>query len=64
MTTRTAQRSSERRLNTDAAEAYLRDGGIGEVYGLADLAMRLGQQKVQMDTDMAIALCRLAAPQA
>lgn len=39
---------------------YLRSGGLGEVIGFADLARTMGDQKVQMDTDMAIALCILA----
>lgn len=40
---------------------YLKTGGLGEVLGLADISRGLGQPKVQMDTDMAIALCILAS---
>lgn len=39
---------------------YLEDGGMGEVTGLAMMSKDLGQAKVQMDTDMALALCVLA----
>jgi hypothetical protein len=42
------------------ATRYLETGGLGEVYGLADMARQIGEPKVQLDTDMAIALCRLA----
>ena len=42
------------------AMEYLETGGLGEVMGLADMAARAGHPKVQMDTDMAIALCQLA----
>jgi len=51
---------------TDAKEAieeaqrYLETGGLGEVMGLASASMGAGMPKVQMDTDMAIALCILA----
>jgi len=46
----------------DVAEAttYLETGGLGEVIGLTDLARQMEQSKVQMDTDMAMALCLLA----
>lgn len=40
---------------------YLRTGGLGEVIGFADLALKAGEPKVQMDTDMAIALCLMAS---
>lgn len=46
---------------TDEARTYLLTGGLGEVIGLADVARDLGSPKVQMDTDMALALCELAA---
>lgn len=39
---------------------YLETGGLGEVIGLTDIALRADQPKVQMDTDMAMALCTLA----
>jgi hypothetical protein len=42
------------------AKSYLETGGLGEVMGLAKLARDMSQPKVQMDTDMAIALCLLA----
>lgn len=45
----------------DEATNYLETGGLGEVIGLTDLAMRNGQPKVQMDADMAMALCLLAS---
>ena len=39
---------------------YLKDGGLGEVIGLAADTQRSGLPKVQMDTEMALALCQLA----
>lgn len=39
---------------------YLVDGGLAEVFGMADICQKLGEPKVQMDTAMALALCRLA----
>lgn len=45
----------------DEAMRYLLTGGLGEVMGLADMARNMNQPKVQMDTDMALALCTLAA---
>ncbi|WP_312412013.1 hypothetical protein [Shinella sp.] len=42
------------------AEDYLADGGLGEVIGLTHGAKEMGSEKVQMDTDMAMALCLLA----
>lgn len=44
----------------EEAKKYLETGGLGEVMGLASIANDAGQPKVQMDTDMAIALCLLA----
>jgi hypothetical protein len=44
---------------TDARK-YLDNGGLGETLGLAWAAMEAGAPKVQMDTDMAIALCQMA----
>jgi hypothetical protein len=44
----------------DEAKAYLADGGLGEVIGLTSMAIQSGQPKVQMDADMAMALCLLA----
>ena len=38
---------------------YLTSGGLGEVYGMAEVAASMGQPKVQMDTSMALAMCRL-----
>lgn len=40
---------------------YLRTGGMGEVIGLTNVAFQMGQEKVQMDTDMAMALALLAS---
>jgi hypothetical protein len=50
-------------IPADIASAlkYLRTGGLGEVVGFADLARQMKQPKVQMDTDMALALCIMAA---
>lgn len=45
----------------EAAKAYLETGGLGEVIGLTDIAIRMDQPKVQMDSDMAMALCLLAS---
>jgi hypothetical protein len=49
-------------METEIAEAlaYLKSGGLGEVYGLAEMSAQMGEPKVQMDTSMALALCRLA----
>lgn len=49
-------------MGYDVAKAteYLTDGGLGEVIGLTDIARHMSQPKVQMDTDMAMALCLLA----
>jgi hypothetical protein len=38
---------------------YLTNGGLGEVYGMAEVAASMKQPKVQMDTSMAMAMCRL-----
>lgn len=46
--------------DVDASTAYLSDGGLGEVIGFTSLAHEMDQPKVQMDTDMAMALCLLA----
>jgi len=40
---------------------YLRSGGMGEVIGLTDMARQMKEPKVQMGTDMAMALCLLAS---
>lgn len=45
----------------DAATKYLETGGLGEVIGLTDIAIKMDQPKVQMDADMAMALCLLAS---
>lgn len=44
----------------DFAKKYLETGGLGEVIGFTSLAADQKQPKVQMDTDMAMALCLLA----
>lgn len=43
------------------AMEYLETGGLGEVIGLTQLAVDNGEDKVQMDADMAMALCLLAS---
>lgn len=43
----------------DEAVKYLKDGGLGEVFGLADMTRQMNGPKVQMDTSMALALCLL-----
>lgn len=48
-------------MDIDAATKYLETGGLGEVIGLTDMAIRMDQPKVQMDADMAMALCLLAS---
>lgn len=40
---------------------YLETGGLGEVIGLTQMALDMNEPKVQMDTDMAMALCLLAS---
>ena len=49
-------------MDADVKEAmkYLQDGGLGEVIGLTDAAMKAGSPKVQSDTEMVMALCILA----
>lgn len=42
------------------ATEYLETGGLGEVIGLTDMARQMERPKVQMNTDMAMALCLLA----
>jgi hypothetical protein len=42
------------------SDNYLATGGLGEVIGLTLLALQSKQPKVQMDSDMAMALCMLA----
>lgn len=42
------------------AQEYLETGGLGEVIGLTSAAAEMRQPKVQMDTDMAMALALLA----
>lgn len=39
---------------------YLKDGGLYETWELANAAKSMGQPKVQMDTDMALALIEMA----
>lgn len=51
----------KRKALIDESTAYLADGGLGEVIGLTDVAIRMGQPKVQMDSHMAMALCLMAA---
>ena len=48
--------------NEQIADAikYLETGGLGEVIGLTSIAIGNLAPKVQMDTDMAMALCLLA----
>lgn len=53
--------TKEQSDNISEARRYLETGGLGEVIGITDLAMRGGSPKVQMDTDMALALCFMAA---
>ena len=46
---------------TDEAMAYLLDGGLGEVIGLTSAAHEMDEPQVVINTDMAMALCLLAA---
>lgn len=46
--------------NIKDAQKYLETGGLGEVIGFTSVALEAGKPKVQMDTDMAMALCLLA----
>lgn len=48
------------KYDVEGASDYLATGGLGEVIGLTSIAMQMGQPKVQMDADMAMALCLLA----
>jgi len=47
--------------NVEEAKTYLETGGLGEVIGLTSVAIGAGQEKVQMDASMAMALCILAS---
>ena len=47
-------------LGVAEAKVYLETGGLGEVVGLTSLAIEMDQPKVEMDSDMAMALCILA----
>jgi hypothetical protein len=46
--------------DVEEAKRYLETGGLGEVIGLTSISLEAGAPKVQMDTDMAMALCLLA----
>ena len=48
-------------VDIDEARKYLETGGLGEVEGLARMAIENGEAKVTCDADMAVALCQLAA---
>ena len=52
---------SEPEYDIKGATDYLATGGMGEVIGFTDMAMKMKQPKVQMDADMAMALCLLAS---
>lgn len=52
--------NDNQRPEVTQARRYLESGGLGEVIGFTDLALRNGSPKVQSDTDMAMALCVLA----
>ena len=54
-----SKQRQDQKDNEDARD-YLCSGGLGEVYGLAELMQQVGEPKVQMDTSMALALCLLA----
>lgn len=43
------------------ADNYLATGGLGEVIGFSMEYMKLGFPKIQLDSDMALALCLLAS---
>jgi len=47
--------------DVDEAMRYLTTGGLGEVIGMTSWSLSDGVRKVQMDTDMAMALCLLAS---
>lgn len=48
------------RFDVREVDNYLATGGLGEVIGLTLATMQAGLPKVQMDSDMALALCILA----
>lgn len=48
------------KYNLKEATEYLETGGLGEVIGFTHCVKEMHQEKVQMDTDMAMALCLLA----
>ena len=47
-------------MSIKEAREYLETGGLGEVIGLTSMAIEMDQPKVQLDSDMAMALCLLA----
>lgn len=55
-----APEMDDRKRKIDEATAYLATGGLGEVIGMTDATLSMGLPKVQMDTEMAMALCILA----
>ena len=62
MTTLTKERSTDNLPDgVRSSLEYLRTGGLGEVIGFTSMALEMGEPKVQSDTDMAMALCLLAA---
>lgn len=60
MSDRKDAKKTAQQASVDEATKYLANGGLGEVIGLTHIAMQSQQPKVQMDTDMAMALCILA----
>lgn len=48
------------KIDIEDAMDYLRTGGLGETMGLAQMAADMGAPKIQLDTDMAMALLILA----
>jgi hypothetical protein len=57
----TQDNKTRRQRDVEFAGRYLETGGLGEVIGFTDMALQSDQPKVQMDTDMAMALCILAS---
>lgn len=53
--------AADRRERIADARQYLETGGLGETIGLTSVYLDMGWPKVQLDTDMAMALLLMAA---
>lgn len=56
-----ATKAAIENYDVEFAKEYLETGGLGEVIGFTELAVKSGDLRVQMFADMAMALCLLAS---